>query len=163
MKIHQHALSFKEYSYNNASDADKILLQKAKEISLKAYAPYSKFHVGAAILLDNQQIVLGSNQENVSYPAGLCAERTAIFWAMANYPEANPLRIAITYQYSKENPQPLAPCGMCRQAMLEYEMNKQSNLVMLLWNGEENPGIIYEIDSVKDLLPLAFNLPALKR
>ena len=103
------------------------LMNQAIEVRKKAYAPYSKFRVGAAILLDNGKIVLGSNQENAAYPSGLCAERVAIFQAGAIYPESKIIKIAITAA-SDSNPTktPIPPCGACRQSIAEYEFKQET-------------------------------------
>src|SRR6476620_1471176 len=101
------------------------LMQQAVEIRKKAYAPYSRFRVGAALLLDNGKIVSGSNQENAAYPSGLCAERVAIFQAGAVYPEAKILRIAISAAADTNTTStPIPPCGACRQAIAEYEFRQ---------------------------------------
>lgn len=131
------------------------LMGKAVEIRKKAYAPYSKFRVGAAIFLDNGKIVLGSNQENAAYPSGLCAERVAIFQAGAIYPDAKILQIAISAT-ADEKPvtSPIPPCGACRQAIAEYEF-KQENPIEIYFMGES--GAIYKSDSLKNLLPFMFD------
>lgn len=131
------------------------LMEQAVEIRKKAYAPYSKFRVGAAILLDNGKIVLGSNQENAAYPSGLCAERVAIFYAGANYPEAKMLKIAITATSDlNSNTTPIPPCGSCRQSIAEYEF-KQEQPIEMYFMGEI--GAIYKSDSLKNLLPFTFD------
>ena len=131
------------------------LMAKAVEIRKKAYAPYSKFRVGAALLLDNGQIVLGSNQENAAYPSGLCAERVAIFYAGANYPEAKILKIAITATSDlNPNTTPIPPCGSCRQSIAEYEF-KQDQAIEMYFMGEA--GEIYKSNSLKNLLPFTFD------
>ncbi len=131
------------------------LMAKAVEIRKKAYAPYSRFRVGAAILLDNGQIVLGSNQENAAYPSGLCAERTAIFYTGANYPDAKILKMAISAA-SDTNPtlSPIPPCGACRQSIAEYEF-KQDQPIEMYFMGES--GDIFKSDSLKNLLPITFD------
>jgi len=131
------------------------LMAKAVAIRKHAYAPYSKFRVGAAILLDNGEIVLGSNQENAAYPSGLCAERTAIFYTGANYPEAKILKMAISAA-SDTNPtlSPIPPCGACRQSIAEYEF-KQDNPIEIYFMGES--GAVFKSDSLKNLLPLTFD------
>jgi cytidine deaminase len=131
------------------------LIQQAIEIRKKAYAPYSHFRVGAAILLDNGKIVLGSNQENAAYPSGLCAERVAIYQAGAIYPEAKILTIAISAA-SDSNPtlSPIPPCGSCRQSIAEYEF-KQDTPIEIYFMGEK--GEVYKSDSINNLLPLSFN------
>ena len=131
------------------------LMNKAIEIRKKAYAPYSKFRVGVAILLDNKQIILGSNQENAAYPSGLCAERVAIFYAGANYSEAKILKMAITATSDiNVNTTPIPPCGSCRQSIAEYE-SKQDLPIEMFFMGET--GEIYKSDSLKNLLPFTFD------
>lgn len=131
------------------------LMEQAIAIRKKAYAPYSKFRVGAALLLDNGAIVLGSNQENAAYPSGLCAERVAIFHSGAIYPEAKIVKMAITAA-SDTNPTltPIPPCGACRQTISEYEMN-QDQPIAIYFMGEI--GVVYKSDSIKNLLPLMFD------
>lgn len=131
------------------------LMEHAIEIRKKAYAPYSKFRVGAAVLLDNGKIVLGSNQENAAYPSGLCAERVAVFQAGAIYPESKILQMAISAA-SDTNPTntPIPPCGSCRQAIAEYEI-KQKTPIEIYFMGEN--GVVYKSDSLKNLLPFMFD------
>lgn len=144
--------------YDNISDLPndiQNLMENAIAIRKKAYAPYSKFRVGAALLLDNGKIVLGSNQENAAYPSGLCAERVAIFQAGSIYPEAKILKIAITgASDSNKTTSPIPPCGACRQSIAEYEI-KQETPIELYFMGEI--GEIYQSDSIKNLLPLMFD------
>jgi cytidine deaminase len=131
------------------------LMEQAVAIRKKAYAPYSKFRVGAALLLDNEQIVLGSNQENAAYPSGLCAERVAIFQAGAIYPEAKILKMAITAASdSNKTIAPIPPCGACRQSIAEYE-TRQESPIEIYFMGET--GDIYKSDSLKNLLPFMFD------
>ncbi|MBC7643043.1 MAG: cytidine deaminase [Flavobacterium sp.] len=131
------------------------LMNDAVEIRKKAYAPYSKFRVGVAILLDNKKVVLGSNQENAAYPSGLCAERVAIFFAGANYPGAKILKMAITATSDiNVNTTPIPPCGSCRQSIAEYE-SKQDSPIEMFFMGET--GEIYKSDSLKNLLPFTFD------
>jgi len=136
------------------TDVQKLMID-AIETRKKAYAPYSKFRVGAALLLDNGKIVLGSNQENAAYPSGLCAERVAIFSAGTLYPDAKMVKIAISAT-SDTNPTltPIPPCGACRQSISEYEI-KQEAAIELYFMGES--GSIYKSDSLKNLLPLVFD------
>ncbi|MEN9928709.1 MAG: cytidine deaminase [Bacteroidota bacterium] len=135
------------------------LMHQAIEIRKKAYAPYSHFRVGTAILLSNGKTILGSNQENAAYPSGLCAERVAIFQAGALYPEANIVSIAITAA-SDHNPtlKPIPPCGACRQSMYEYEA-KQEQLIPVYFMGES--GEVYKSNSIGNLLPLSFDKKSL--
>ncbi len=132
-----------------------FLMEKAVEARHKAYAPYSNFNVGAALLLDNDVVVTGNNQENASYPSGLCAERTAIYYAGSQYPEAKIVRMAISAA-SKYNTtvKPIPPCGACRQAIAEYEI-KQDMPIEIYFMGEV--GEVMKSDSLKNLLPLIFD------
>jgi len=137
-----------------AQDIQNLMTQ-AVAIRKNAYAPYSKFRVGAALLLDNGKIVLGSNQENAAYPSGLCAERVAIFQAGSIYPEAKILKMAITAASdSNQTNTPIPPCGACRQSIAEYEI-RQDNPIEIYFMGEI--GTIYKSDSLKNLLPLMFD------
>lgn len=131
------------------------LMAQAIAIRKTAYAPYSKFRVGAALLLDNGKVVLGSNQENAAYPSGLCAERVAIFHAGAVYPEARIVKMAITAASdTNTTTAPIPPCGACRQSIAEYEF-KQENPIEIYFMGET--GSIYKSDSLKNLLPFTFD------
>jgi cytidine deaminase len=131
------------------------LMNQAFEARANAYAPYSKFTVGVAILLDNGVVVQGSNQENAAYPSGLCAERVAIYYAGAIYPNAKMLKMFITASPKDRNlTEPIPPCGSCRQAIAEYEM-KQDIPIEILFMGAE--GHIYKSDSLKNILPLVFD------
>ncbi len=141
--------------------ADKSLLTEAAKAMLGAYAPYSEFKVGAAVLLENGTIVIGNNQENGAYPSGLCAERVAFFAARANYPHQRILAVAI--QASSEHFEvndPVSPCGGCRQVMAEYERN-QNRPIPVLFSGETGP--VYKMESVGALLPLFFDGGFLKK
>nr|WP_314898445.1 cytidine deaminase [uncultured Flavobacterium sp.] len=131
------------------------LMEQAVAVRKKAYAPYSKFRVGTAILLDNGKIVLGSNQENAAYPSGLCAERVAIFQAGAIYPEAKIIKMAITAASdTNKTTTPIPPCGSCRQSIAEYEL-KQDTPIEIYFMGET--GAIYKSASLKNLLPFLFD------
>lgn len=132
-----------------------LLMKQAMNARENAYAPYSKFSVGAAILLDNEEIVTGNNQENASYPSGLCAERTAIYYAGAKYPENKILKIALTAgSLTKPTVTPIPPCGACRQAIAEYEV-KQDSPIEIYFMGET--GKIAKSKSLANLLPLVFD------
>ena len=133
----------------------QFLMGKAAEAREKAYAPYSNFQVGTALFLDNNEIITGSNQENASYPSGLCAERTAIYYANSQYPNAKILRMAITAS-SKNNKTitPIPPCGACRQAIAEYEV-KQDTPIEIYFMGEV--GKVAKSNSLSNLLPLIFD------
>ncbi|TDO78068.1 cytidine deaminase [Flavobacterium chryseum] len=131
------------------------LMEQAIEIRKKAYAPYSQFRVGAALLLDNGKIILGSNQENAAYPSGLCAERVAIFHAGSVYPEAKILKMAITAASdNNQTKAPIPPCGSCRQSIAEYEI-KQDTPIEIYFMGEI--GEVYKSASLKNLLPFMFD------
>jgi cytidine deaminase len=134
---------------------DLDLLEKAIMAREGAYAPYSNFKVGAAALLENGEIVLGSNQENASFPSGLCAERVAVFQAGARFPGVRIISLAISAGSDKEpSREPAAPCGNCRQSIYEYE-HKQSKPIRVLLQGNRGP--VYLINAISDLLPLGFN------
>ncbi len=133
----------------------KHLMAEAIKASEQAYAPYSKFRVGAALSLDNGQIVVGNNQENAAYPSGLCAERVAIFHAGANYPKAKVRAIAVTASSDTTIvDKPVPPCGACRQSIAEYEQ-KQDAPIAIYFMGET--GKIVKASSLSDLLPLVFD------
>ncbi len=147
-------------SPNELSADDQTLLSKAKEAGKNAYAPYSAFHVGAALRLENGVIVTGNNQENVAYPSGLCAERVAIFYAGATYPDVAVTAIAITCSSEKfAVNRPLSPCGACRQVIAEYEKRSGKNIRIIL---SGDTGAVYVVGSMKDLLPLSFEADELK-
>ncbi|QGY46269.1 cytidine deaminase [Maribellus comscasis] len=132
---------------------DRELVLAARKASKNAYAPYSKFHVGAAIQLENGEIVNGNNQENSAFTSGLCAERTALFYANANFPDVAVKRIAVTAENSSGLVlDPVKPCGSCRQAMVETEMRFQKPIRIIL----DGDGKILVFDGVDSLLPFAF-------
>lgn len=131
------------------------LFESAVKARDKAYAPYSNYQVGAALKLESGKIITGSNQENASYPAGLCAERTAIFYAGANFPGQTIEALAVTVKSSEKTiDHPTPPCGSCRQAIAEYEF-KQDRPIPIYFTGET--GTIIKTESLLDILPLAFN------
>lgn len=154
MKDIELVIPMKSLSYDELDDTERRLVDAARDMTGKAYAPYSKFHVGAAILLDNGVIATGANQENVAFPSGTCAERSACFWAGANYPDARFSMIAIAAVGSDGLPteQPTAPCGACRQALLEYEQLAGHHVPLLLAGRDK----ILRLPSVQSTLPLAF-------
>ncbi len=142
------------YTYDELSEPVRLLVDMAKKATERAYAPYSRFSVGAAIALDNGEIVTGSNQENVAYPSGLCAERTACFYAHSRFPEARFEAVAIAARGTdgKFTSEPTAPCGACRQALLEYEMLAGHDVRIYLAAADK----VLALPSVKSTLPLAF-------
>ncbi len=137
---------------------DQLLLNEARRITALAYAPYSGFYVGAAVLLDNGIIVTGNNQENSAYPSGLCAERVALFYANANYPESRVKAIAVS---AAKNGilvnDSVKPCGACRQALAEAEVRFDSPINIVL-DGLDS---IMVLKGVESLLPLSFSKKAL--
>lgn len=142
-------------SINELSKDVYDLMQEAIAVRKTAYAPYSKFRVGVAILLDNGKVVLGSNQENAAYPSGLCAERVAVFYAGSVYPQAKILKMAITAASdSNKTTSPIPPCGSCRQSIAEYEI-KQETPIEIYFMGEDGP--VNKSASLKNLLPLMFD------
>ena len=147
------------YSYDECTEVEKSLIDAAKEATSNAYAPYSKFHVGAALLLENGKIITGNNQENAAYPSGLCAERTAVFYANAQYPDQKIEALAVAAFYNdKFTDDLISPCGSCRQVLLEVESRYNSPVKILLYkNGE-----VYVADSMSSLMPLSFTKDALE-
>lgn len=150
----------RETELSELSELDRRLVESAKEATRRAYAPFSKYQVGAALLLDNGKIVEGSNQENAAYPSGLCAERTAAFYASSSNPGMafKKLAVAAWMDPGKDKSweegfqkNPVSPCGGCRQALLEYE-HLYGDIEVILYGGDK----IYILPSIKSLLPLAF-------
>lgn len=152
----------KECSPEELSESDRLLIEAAKEATMRSYSPYSKFHVGAAILMADGSIVAGSNQENVAYPSGMCAERTAAFYASSAYPGLAMKKIAIAAWTRLGHPEglaheeyfqaaPISPCGACRQALIEYE-TLYGPIEVILYGRNKT----YVLPSVASLLPLCF-------
>lgn len=161
MKKHILTTTFTEYAGDHElPGSDLELLQAARAASRNAYAPYSKFFVGAALKLENGVVVTGNNQENAAYPSGLCAERVAIFSAGANYPDFGVDAIAICCITESATGKPFSPCGACRQVLGEYESRAGKPMRIILGGLK---GTAYVISSVKDLLPLAFDGDLLKK
>lgn len=142
------------------SGPDKTLMKSAVAARQNAYAPYSNFQVGAAVLMGNGKIVIGNNQENACYPSGLCAERVAVFQAGALYPDETIRAIAISATSRKYTvDSPAAPCGNCRQSISEYEVRQKMPIAILMM-GET--GSVFKCDAIADLLPLTFTKSFLK-
>ncbi|MGB5942048.1 MAG: cytidine deaminase [Leeuwenhoekiella sp.] len=145
------------YIFENTSELPEAvqgLMQRAAEARENAYAPYSNFQVGAALLLDNGKIIKGNNQENAAYPSGLCAERTALYYAGAKYPDAAIVAICVTASGKHKSSEiPIPPCGACRQAIAEYEV-KQKSPVAIYFMGKQ--GKVMKSDSLENLLPVLF-------
>ena len=148
-------IRFHEYaSLDELDKEDRALAEAAIEAMRGSYAPYSHFNVGAALRLGNGMIVKGANQENNAYPSGLCAERTAMFWAGANYPDEAMLSIAIAGGRGGQlEESPATPCGACRQVMAQYQM-KSGRPMSVIMIGSRH---IWKFDKVDDVLPLIFD------
>ncbi|MEI7662681.1 MAG: cytidine deaminase [Bacteroidota bacterium] len=150
--------SFEYQVYPSAAElpaADLELLDRAKLAVTSSHAPYSRYHVGAAVKLADGHIVAGSNQENMAFPAGLCAERVAVFSAVSTYPGVPIAALAITATAEAFGVSaPVPPCGMCRQAIVEYEM-KYGNKIRVILGGLS--GEVYVIQGMETLLPLTFH------
>ncbi|MES2799839.1 MAG: cytidine deaminase [Bacteroidota bacterium] len=150
-----YTVSYQELGHFTELDrSDQLLVEASIAMTKKAYAPYSKFHVGAAARLSNGEVVLGNNQENIAYPSGLCAERVALFYAGANFPDLAVETICITAfgdLIPLENW--LTPCGGCRQVMGETEMRQNAPMRVILVS-QNNKVLVF--NSAFDLLPLAF-------
>lgn len=147
------------YTIDECDNIIKNLIKKAKEATLNAYAPYSGFSVGAAVLLHSGNIVTGNNQENAAYPSGLCAERTALFYANAQFPDDRVEAIAIVASYEGDFTKDIcSPCGSCRQVLNEIE-NRFEYPIRIIMCGKNK---IYEVNSVKELLPLSFGKESLE-
>lgn len=147
-------ISYEVLPLNELSADDTKLADAAREATYRSYAPYSNFSVGAAILLDNGEIIPGSNQENAAFSSGTCAERSACFYAHARYPEAKFCKVAIAARASDGEfvAAPIPPCGSCRQSLLEYE-TLAGRPVELLLIGRDN---VYRLPSIISTLPFAF-------
>jgi cytidine deaminase len=161
MQTSEYSFSFKVFDdLNELSAEERMLLKKAKEVSEEAYAPYSNFKVGAVAKMTTGEIVKGSNQENASFPVGLCAERVLLATVSSLYPGQAIEAIAITYKNSTgESSHPVAPCGICRQSLIEFE-ERVGKPVKLILGGEK--GKVFVIPNAGFLLPLAFSKEELK-
>ncbi|WP_431472661.1 cytidine deaminase [Nonlabens sp. SCSIO 43208] len=134
---------------------DFLLMEHAVKARSRAYAPYSEFAVGCAILLENNEIVTGNNQENAAYPSGLCAERVALFYAGSQYPGVPVKKMALTAgPMSSDFFKPVPPCGACRQVISEYE-KRQENGIEIYFMG--TGGKVVMASSMESLLPLSFD------
>ncbi len=148
-------ITYLEYnSLEELESKDKELVKAAIEAIGNSYAPYSKFNVGAAVRLDNGTIITGSNQENAAYPSGLCAERTAMFYANSQYPNSKIKAIAVAGgQNGKLCKAPATPCGACRQVMAQYQLKAGEAMSIILVGNER----IWKFEKVDDILPLIFD------
>lgn len=149
------SISYIEYDCpEQMSGPDRKLAEAAVKAAGNAYTPYSHFNVGAAVRLSNGEIVTGANQENIAFPSGLCAERTAMFYAAAHYPDAAMEAIAIAaIQNGKLCPIPATPCGACRQVMAEYQSRSGRPMEIIMAGAEK----IWKFSKVDDILPLIFD------
>ena len=155
MKENKIEIPVKVYAYEELSEANRQLIDKAKEMTYHSYAPYSHFSVGAAALLANGEIVCGSNQENAAYPSGICAERTTLFYANSQYPDVavKTLAIAARNESGEFIEQPVSPCGACRQVMSEF-LPASGDIDVIVAKSTED----YKIFKLSELLPNSFNL-----
>jgi len=140
-------------SYIELNDKEKKLIDMAKNAAKDAYAPYSQFKVGAAVLLANGEMVTGNNQENIAYPSGMCAERVALYYANATFPGVKVEAIAVAACFEGYYTEKISPCGACRQVLQEAENRYQSPIRILLYGKNE----VYIVESVKALMPLSFS------
>ena len=162
MKIKKINISYEEYeNAEELSSSDSELIDEATTALEGSYAPYSGFHVGSALLLENGDVVKGSNQENAAYPSGLCAERVALFHANSEHPDKAIVSLAITVKadHFKSNG-PIAPCGACRQVIAEIE-ERQNKKIRIIMKGEN--GNVRIVDGIENLLPLMFHEEKLKK
>lgn len=143
-------------SVNELPEADQLLLKKARQITALAYAPYSHFMVGAAALLQNAETITGTNQENASFPAGICAERVLLSATAAVFPGIAINTIAISYDNKNKgiSDHPVFPCGICRQSLVEYEIRQKQSIQFILGGLK---GKIYVIHKAAILLPFSFS------
>jgi cytidine deaminase len=148
-------IAYKEFdSIDELESKDRKLAQAAIEATKLSYAPYSNFNVGAAVLFEDGEIVKGSNQENAAYPSGMCAERTALFYASASRPDKAMSAIAIAAgQNGVICDYPVTPCGACRQVMAQYQTKSGAPMEVLLVGGRK----IWKFEKIDDLLPLIFD------
>ncbi len=147
-------------SVNDLNEQDAWLVNEAREVTADAYAPYSNFNVGAVAKMASGEIVAGTNQENASYPVGLCAERVLLSSAATLYPNIAIDTIAISYHnMNGESKHPISPCGMCRQSLAEYE-ERVKQPIRLILSGME--GKVFIIEKANSLLPLSFGSVDLK-
>ena len=143
-----------EVQMDELTDAERSLIALAIEGTNRSYAPYSNFHVGAAIQLENGATFIGCNQENAAFPAGICAERAAIFAAGAQYPDQPVIMLAITARNKKGEliDEPASPCGTCRQVLIETETRFNRPVRILLYGRNR----VFVMDGIKQLMPLSF-------
>lgn len=161
MKIISRKISFEEYdSLNELQEEQKNLVEAARKACKGSYSVYSRFKVGAAVLLDNGEVITGNNQENIAYPSGLCAERVALFYAQSMYPNSSIQMIAIAANSESDKMnEPVMPCGACRQVMAEYEDRHNVKLKTIM---ASETGKVLVADNMEALLPMRFRADFLK-
>lgn len=150
--------NIKVYAWDELTKEDTVLVNAAKDATQQAYAPYSTFCVGVAVLLENGEIVTGSNQENAAYPSGLCAERVALFHANHQYPHVPIVSLAIAAKTGDSFVETISPCGACRQVLLEAEQRYGKPMKILLYGSRE----VVVASSAVSLLPLCFGMKNLE-
>ena len=159
-EVHLKCIVYEYDSIEELPDIEQDLIRQAGESALRAWSPYSGFRVGAALLLDNGEVISGNNQENAAFPSGNCAERVALFYAISRFPESAPLVLAVTSL--KKNGEitdyPVYPCGACRQVILESE-KRYSKMHRLIFHGRKKTEVV---NSVRDILPLCFDRDSLR-
>lgn len=148
-------ITYQSVTLDELNEVDRHLVEQARQATYTSYAPYSHFSVGAAVLLDNGEVVAGSNQENAAFGAGTCAERSALFYAQSHYPDQPVRAIAIAARGvdGQFTAVPISPCGICRQVLVEVQTRAQ-HLVRVILYGENE---IWSIASVSDLMPFQFD------
>ncbi|HMK03655.1 MAG TPA: cytidine deaminase [Ferruginibacter sp.] len=161
MNKEEYRFSYEVYdSADELNEADARLVKEARKVTAAAYAPYSNFNVGAVAKMGNNEMVTGTNQENASYPVGICAERALLATAANLYPKVPIDTIAISYDnINGKSSHPISPCGMCRQTLAEYE-ERVSQPIRLILSGQD--GKVYVLKSASSLLPLSFGSADLK-
>lgn len=156
--MNKRAFQFQYTEYQHLEElpeAKRVLVKHAIDAARGAYAPYSNYQVGAALRLENGHIITGNNQENAAYPSGMCAERVALFYAGAQFPDQAVTSMAIVaFSEGTLQEEPVTPCGGCRQVMLEKELQGNSPMEIILYGSEK----IQVISRVQDLLPLPFSI-----
>ena len=154
MKEIRFELKWEELSVQELSETESRLMGDAIQAADRAYAPYSRFHVGVALLLANGEIITGNNQENAAYPSGLCAERVALFYAGAQYPDVPVQLMAVVASVNGKIQPQISPCGSCRQVLLETEHRGKQPIRILLCGKDK----VRIVSSATDLLPLSFSM-----
>ncbi|MBN2616234.1 MAG: cytidine deaminase [Bacteroidales bacterium] len=162
MNVKEVRITFHEYeNEKELSQDEQVLLGKALQATDNSYAPYSEFHVGAAVLLEDGTVVIGSNQENAAYPSGLCAERVALFYAQSQYPGVKIKALAVSAKADHFHIEaPITPCGSCRQVIVEVEQ-RQKEKIRIIMQGETGP--VHVVQGIEALLPFSFHEEKLKK